>query len=76
VYGLIDRVAPRSAIAEAFSWFGMAIALGLALGTAASGSLVDHVGVRAPFVLGPALAVGGVALLLWRRDALTASARP
>ena len=76
VYGLIDRVAPRPAIAEAFAWFGMAISLGLALGTAASGSLVDHVGVRAPFVLGPALAASGVALLVWRREALTVSARP
>lgn len=67
VYGLIDRVAPSWAIAEAFAWFGMAVALGAGLGIALGGSVIDHLGVRAAFVLGPVAAACGAALLLRRR---------
>lgn len=67
VYGLIDRVAPTWAIAEAFAWFGMAISFGIAAGTATGGAIVDHLGIRGPFVLGPLLSACGAALIVGRR---------
>lgn len=70
VYGLIDRVAPSWAIAEAFAWFGMAISFGMALGTATGGLVVDHLGVRGPFVLAPLVGGAGTVLVLARRHVL------
>ena len=60
-YGLIDGVAPPWAIAEAFAWFGMAVALGAALGIALGGAAVDHLGVSAAFAVGPVAVLGGAA---------------
>jgi MFS family permease len=71
VYGLIDRTAPRYAVAEAFSWFGTSVAFGIAVGTAGGGLLVDHTGVRWSMAIGPAAALVGAGLLTLRRSALT-----
>jgi MFS family permease len=42
----IDEVAPKAVMAEAFALLGSAYAAGAAAGAAASGSLVQHAGVR------------------------------
>ena len=70
VYGLIDRTAPRYALAEAFSWFGTAVGLGIASGTAVGGIAIDHIGVRAAFGLGALAALLGALLLVVRRTTL------
>ncbi len=73
LYALIDRSARAGTAAEAFAWFGTAVSIGIATGSAAGGALVDERGVRWAFGFGAAVAFGG-ALLAWvRRGTLRAS---
>jgi MFS family permease len=55
-YGLIDDLAPPSAVTEAFAWMGTAITAGSGLGTALAGLAIEGGGV--PLALALAL-VGG-----------------
>ncbi len=41
----VERVAPQNKITEAFAWMGSAIAAGVAIGSSATGLLVDEFGV-------------------------------
>ncbi len=67
VYGVLDRIAPPGATAEAFAWFGTAIGLGIAAGFAVGGAVAEEVSVRLAFALAPALAaLGTVVLFAWR----------
>ena len=50
----IDRTARAGTAAEAFAWFGTAISVGIAAGSAVAGALVDERGVRWAFALGAA----------------------
>lgn len=71
LYTLIDRSARAGTAAEAFAWFGTAVSIGVATGSALAGVLVDEHGVRAAFAAGAAVAFCG-ALLGWaRRGTLT-----
>lgn len=76
VYGLIDDVSPRWAIAEAFAWFGTAVFLGVASGTALGGAVVDLAGIRWLLALPPLIVLAGVGLVFIRRRTLTAAAPP
>jgi MFS family permease len=71
LYGLVDRVAPPWAIAESFAWFGTSVALGIAVGTAIGGALVDGAGIRWALALGPATALIGAGWAYVRRATLT-----
>lgn len=67
---VIENVAPRGSIAEAFGWVITAVTLGLAAGQSASGVIVELIGPPAAF-----LAAGGAGALLaivvwWRRATL------
>lgn len=79
LYSLIDRSARAGTAAEAFAWFGTAVSIGVAAGSALAGVLVDERGVRAAFLTGAVIAFCG-ALLGWvRRGTLrpsTAGADP
>ena len=66
LYTLIDRTARAGTVAEAFAWFGTAISVGIAAGSAVGGVLVDERGVRWSFGLGAAVALVG-AVLGWAR---------
>ena len=66
LYTLIDRSARQGTAAEAFAWFGTAISVGIAAGSAFGGILVDERGVRWSFALGAAIAFVG-AMLGWLR---------
>ncbi len=67
LYGQIGRVAAAGSVAEAFSWFGTAVTIGIALGSVAGGAVIDGHGWRAAVVLSIAcLAVGGVQTALRR----------
>ena len=59
LYALIDRSAKAGTAAEAFAWFGTAVSIGIAIGSAAGGALVDERGVRWAFGFGAAVAFGG-----------------
>lgn len=66
LYSLIDRSARAGTVAEAFAWFGTAISVGIAAGSALGGVLVDEHGVRWSFAVGAAVAFGG-AVIAWAR---------
>jgi MFS family permease len=70
VYTLIDRSAQSGTAAEAFAWFGTAISVGIAAGTAGAGVLVDQRGVRWAFGVGAAIAFLGALIALARRDSV------
>jgi MFS family permease len=61
VYAMVDDAAPAGTATEAFAWLATAIAIGGALGAAAAGSLIEHAGPQAAFVL--AGGAGAVAVL-------------
>ena len=67
LYALIDRSARSGTAAEAFAWFGTAVSIGIATGSATAGAIVDERGVRAAFAVGAAAALVGALLGLARR---------
>lgn len=73
LYTLIDRSARTGTVAEAFAWFGTAISVGIALGSAVGGVLVDERGVRWSFAVGAVVALAG-AVLAWLRRGTFAAA--
>jgi MFS family permease len=67
VYGQIGRVAAAGSVAEAFSWFGTSVSIGIAGGTVAGGWLIDTYSWRAAILLGIGwLGVGAVLVTLRR----------
>ncbi len=74
IYVLIDHAAARGTVAEAFAWFGTAISLGVALGMALSGVLVDARGTSWVFATG-ALAVVVAVGFAWARRGTLADVR-
>jgi predicted MFS family arabinose efflux permease len=67
LYGQLGKVAAAGSVAEAFSWFGTSIAIGLAAGSVAGGALIDAYGWRTSALLGlVCVAVGGTLTALRR----------
>ncbi|NVD98878.1 MFS transporter [Massilia sp. BJB1822] len=58
--GLVERMVPNARLTEGLTWLVTGLGIGLALGAAAAGQLVDMYGARAGF--GMALAAGCVVL--------------
>jgi MFS family permease len=65
---VIEVVAPRGTVTEAFGWVITSATLGLALGQSASGWLVEHAGIRASFLAASACGLF-FATLVWARRA-------
>jgi MFS family permease len=74
-YSLLDRVAHPGTLAEAFAWIGTSIAVGLAIGTAVAGPLVDRHGVDAAFLFAPLVVVAGGAVVAARLGTLRGGPR-
>ncbi len=74
VNAMVDDAAPPGTTTEAFAWLASAIAIGGALGAAASGTLIDRAGPTAAFAL--AGGAGALAMLLTALRAHTLIARP
>jgi predicted MFS family arabinose efflux permease len=74
LYTLIDRSARVGTAAEAFAWFGTAVSIGIATGSALSGVVVDDRGVDWAFGLA-ALAASSGAILGWARRGTLSSDR-
>jgi predicted MFS family arabinose efflux permease len=72
LYAQIGRVAAAGSVAEAFSWFGTSVSIGIAGGTVAGGALIDGHGWRAAVVLGIGLLLAGAVLTTFRRGTLAA----
>lgn len=72
LYTLTDRLARAGTAAEAFAWFGTAVSIGVAAGSAVAGWLVDAHGVRWAFGLAALIAFAGAVLGWARRSTLAA----
>jgi MFS family permease len=59
-FGIVDQVAPRGTVTEAFAWIVAAMGSGAAVGAAVAGIAGDHAGVSGAFA---AAGVGGVLAL-------------
>ncbi len=70
IYGQIGRVAAVGSVAEAFSWFGTAISIGIAAGSVAGGWLIDSSDWRAAVVFGVVLVAVGAVVVTIRRGTL------
>lgn len=66
IYGQVGRVAAAGSVAEAFSWFGTAVAIGIATGSVAGGALIDAGSWRWSAVLGAACVAVGAAVTALR----------
>ena len=67
---LVGKLASGSASAESFTWLLTALVTGLALGSAAAGTLVESEGWRVAVLAGCAVAALGGALAYARRGTL------
>ncbi len=70
LYGMIGQVAAPGSVAEAFSWFGTSVTIGIAGGTVAGGWLIDGHGWRAAAALGIACLGTGAVVTTLRRETL------
>ena len=67
IYGQIGRVAAAGSVAEAFSWFGTSVSIGIAGGSIAGGWLIDSYSWRAAILLAiVCLGLGAVSTALRR----------
>ena len=67
IYGQIGRVAAAGSVAEAFSWFGTSVSIGIAGGSVAGGWLIDSYSWRAAILLAiVCLGLGAVSTALRR----------
>ncbi len=73
IYGVVGHVAAAGSVAEAFSWFGTAIGLGIALGSVMGGALIDAHGWRASATLAIGCMFVAALLVTLRRGTLVAA---
>jgi MFS family permease len=66
VYALVERAAPAGTVTEAFAWLATAVAVGAAGGAAAAGSLAEHAGPSAVFVLAGVAGAGALVATVTR----------
>lgn len=68
-FTLAERLVPRAAVTEAFTWIGTALALGVAVGASVSGKIVDVSGANAALAVGTvAAAIAAVVVALTQRS--------
>ena len=65
---VIEAVAPKGTVTEAFGWVITSVTLGLAIGQSISGQLVDHVGTWASFLSSTVAGLLFASVLWLRRD--------
>jgi MFS family permease len=70
VYRLVDEVAPKGTLAEAFTWVSTATIAGLAAGSAIAGPVVEGAGTRAALALPCGAAIVATLIAFARRATL------
>ena len=70
VYRLVDDVAPRGTLAEAFTWVSTATIAGIAVGSAIAGPVVEGAGTRAALALPCGAAIVATLIAFARRATL------
>ncbi|CAN5211160.1 MFS transporter [soil metagenome] len=73
---LVALVAPASGSTEAFSWLMTSLIVGLSLGTAVAGGIVEAAAWPEAVLVGVAVGLAGAALTLVRRDSLRPAPAP
>ena len=73
-FSLVGRLAPSSALTEAFTWLSTAVTAGFAGGGVIAGLLVQHASVRAALLATAACAVLAATLIYVRRGTLAGTA--
>ncbi|MGO8959143.1 MAG: MFS transporter [Streptosporangiaceae bacterium] len=73
-YGLIERQAPPERRTEAMTWLSSAISVGVAVGSAATGRIVDNLGPRWGYAVAAAFGLIAVTVCLLGRGRLYATA--
>jgi MFS family permease len=63
LYGMMTDVSPADTLTEAYAWEVTGMAVGVALGTAASGLIVDHVSIGTVFIFGSAAVLATIVVL-------------
>jgi MFS family permease len=71
-YAMVEHLAPRGTVTEAYTWLSTGIAAGLAAGAATSGALAQEHGAGAAFAAAGAVCAAGAVTGLLRRSTLTA----
>jgi MFS family permease len=61
-FGLVEELAPRGTLTEAYTWLSSAISAGIAVGAALAGTLAEHQGPSAAFALSAGAAAVGAAV--------------
>ncbi len=74
LYLLIDRSAPPGTVTEAFTWVSSAFTAGSAVGSGLAGSLVQHAGTAAAFLLALGMVTAATVLARLRRPTLVEAA--
>ena len=69
---LVAGLAPPGKVTEAFTWLSMAVVVGVALGNAICGALVEELGVSIVFVVASGAAATAAAIAFARRRTLVA----
>lgn len=69
-FGLLDRIAPAGTATEATSWVITSYQVGLAIGTALGGALVQHVGTEEAFIAAFAFVTASAAAVIVGRARL------
>lgn len=73
-YLLLDDLAPRNSLAEAYTWLVSASGAGVALGSVIAGHLVQHAGVRQALAVTALCAAAGSVIAIARRRTLKPAA--
>jgi MFS family permease len=75
-YAMVDAVAPRGAVTEAFAWMATAVAIGTSAGAALAGAVADAGGPTPAFLLAGAAAAGAALVARARARTVTPEAAP
>ena len=75
-YAIVGRIAPPGTITEAYAWISTSIVLGVAVGNATAGALVEASSHRGALLAGLAVALLAAFVARRRRPTLSGAARP
>lgn len=71
-FTLVEKLVPKEIVTEGFTWVGTAVGLGVAVGAATSGPLVDMVGANQAFLVATALALlAASTVFAWQQTLVT-----
>jgi MFS family permease len=76
IYAIAGDAAPAGTSTEAFAWLATAISVGTAAGSAIAGTVVDHAGAAAGFLVAGAGGLAAITIVVARATQLAAASAP